>query len=179
MADKLGGYRSIASGAIFGDMDVDVSSEEGDATGWKIDCKLTDKKSRSVNIEKFQKIREAAVLGQIPAYIIEYRQHEERLFVIDEKSMFYFLQTIDDREETIEDLTERVKRKWYVYRTMDNTLKELEGENERLKRGVEELDHLRSDLADWWEMSRGGKLDEDMEHLSYLMDEHNIEKRVP
>lgn len=36
---------------------------------------------------------------------------------------------------------------------------------------------LRKDLEDWWEMSKGGKLDPDMEHLGYLFDAYGLEKK--
>lgn len=38
---------------------------------------------------------------------------------------------------------------------------------------------LKRDLEDWWEMSRGGKVDFDMEHLGYLFDAYGLEKREP
>ncbi len=77
-AKKLGAKRSIASGALFGDMDV-----QGENV--LIDNKRVAKgHSYRLDIRDFKKVIDKSTVDQIPAMLVNFNEHGESIAIIRE-----------------------------------------------------------------------------------------------
>jgi hypothetical protein len=87
-AKKLGARRSIASGALFGDMDV-----QGDNV--LIDNKRVAKGlSYRIDLRDFKKVADKATVDQIPAMCINFNEQGESLAVVREKDFIALMNQV-------------------------------------------------------------------------------------
>ena len=62
--------RTMASGALHGDMDVQSAATEH-SPGYVVDCKLTDAKSFRVTSKEFSAVEDECEIGQIPVMFVK------------------------------------------------------------------------------------------------------------
>ncbi len=93
-AEKIdGAKRSIASGAFFGDMDVQ-------GPYCLIDCKRVEKGNYyKVDRRDFNKVADKANADQIPCMFINFNQHGQSLAVMKEEDAIALINMIKDYEE--------------------------------------------------------------------------------
>lgn len=89
-AGKLnGGKRSIASGAVFGDMD--VKSDE-----LVIDNKrVAEGHTYRIDYRQFKKVQAQCSVEQMPAMFINFNQYNESLAVVREKDFLALLEELE------------------------------------------------------------------------------------
>lgn len=91
-AKKVGGRRSIASGAFFGDMDVNSDGQYG----LIIDNKRTEDKSFRLDYRDFKKVKDKARLDQMPAMFINFHQFGDSLAIVREKDFISLINEIKE-----------------------------------------------------------------------------------
>lgn len=93
LASQIEGAKpQIASGAFSGDYDI-VSTRA------MIDCKRTDAKSFSVNIEKFNAIEERSNLDQVPSITINFNQYGRSLAIIRQEDLLAYLKMLGENND--------------------------------------------------------------------------------
>lgn len=92
-AKKVGGRRSIASGALFGDMDVnsDVIS---------IDNKLTEQKTYRFDPKEFKEVEDQAK-DKMPAMFVHFNSIGKGFAIVREKDLLALLEEIKSLQEEL------------------------------------------------------------------------------
>jgi hypothetical protein len=86
LAQRSGGRREAASGAISGDMDVNHYSLNGNEP--MIDAKRTDAKSFSIKLSHFRHIESRCDLGQIPMMAVNFNGEDYAVVVLKEEDFW-------------------------------------------------------------------------------------------